>query len=117
MSYSTRYTLTVQLLIGSQVAVLVDPAPLFALVDKIRDSYEDASFVLTDRGTPNDSGVWRSWEDDLRVASESNHNILFTLHGEGEDAGDIWNAYFLNGKMQHEKATLTIAPFDPEKLT
>jgi hypothetical protein len=38
------------------------------------------------------------------------------LSGEGEESGDIWKMYALNGKYQMEKAVITIGAFDVNKL-
>lgn len=43
-------------------------------------------------------------------------NILFTLHGEGEENDDLWRKYYLNGKIQVEYAQITYGEFDKEKL-
>ena len=42
-------------------------------------------------------------------------NVLFKLHGEGDEQSDIWDAYFLDGKSQVHKAKITIDPCDSEK--
>lgn len=77
----------------------------------------EMSYVLTPEGESNDSGKWYEHEADMRKMSEEIKQVLFTLHGEGEESGDIWTAYFLNGKMQKEKAQIQIAGFDKKKLT
>lgn len=59
---------------------------------------------------------WYDWEDDMRRTSARFPNILFTLHGEGEETGDLWRAYFLNGKRQKCKAELVYPPFNREEL-
>jgi len=42
--------------------------------------------------------------------------VLLTLNGEGEESGDIWVKYYLNGKMQYEHSKIVLGPFDPSKL-
>lgn len=44
-------------------------------------------------------------------------DTYFLLYGVGEEQGDVWKAYFYNGKVQIIKATLTFKdeqfhPFD-----
>ena len=67
-------------------------------------------------GSMSESCKWYDHEDSMRAISEAFHNVLFTLHGEGEEAGDIWDKYFLNGKMQACKAKVVIEPFDEKQL-
>lgn len=73
-------------------------------------------FAVEPDGSQADRQKWYEHEADLREMSAAIPNVLFTLHGEGEEAGDIWDAYFLNGKGQKEKAVLTIGSFDERKL-
>jgi hypothetical protein len=54
-------------------------------------------------------------EDMLRV-SKKYPNVIFSLYGNGEENGDMWVEYFMNGKVQTERAVITYADFDPEKL-
>lgn len=61
-------------------------------------------------------GRWYEHEKDMREISSRYPHIFFTLTGEGEESGDLWKKYFLNGKCQVAKAAIVIAPFDPEKL-
>jgi len=64
-------------------------------------------------GEPN---KWYEWEEDMRKFSLKYPDVLFTLDGEGEENGDIWTAYFRNGKCQIERAVIQVMPFDPIKL-
>jgi hypothetical protein len=59
---------------------------------------------------------WYTWEADMRKISKQFPNTIFLIEGEGEDSGDIWKAYFLNGKMQKAEAKITFEPFDEQKL-
>lgn len=72
------------------------------LSDVIYDSYESS---------------WTDHERDMKGLSYEIYDVVFCLHGEGEDRSDVWDKYFLNGKMQRCYATMTIPEFDEEKLT
>jgi hypothetical protein len=85
------------------------------MAKKIKAS-EEMSYYLCEDGSGNNSGKWYSCDHDMIAVSLEIPNVLFTLHGEGEESGDIWDAYFLNGKMQKEKARIVIDPFDAKKL-
>jgi len=61
-------------------------------------------------------GRWYSWEDDIKKVSLQNPGVLFTLHGEGEGEGDLWDAYIMDGKIQICPAQIIYAPFDKELL-
>ena len=46
---------------------------------------------------------WYDYKDDMRILSLAFPNTYFLLYGEG----DVWKAYFCNGKVQIIKAALT----------
>jgi len=64
----------------------------------------------------NESCKWYDHEINMRSISKDYPDTIFILEGEGEEAGDIWIKYFLNGKMQVAKAKITFEEFDPKKL-
>lgn len=55
---------------------------------------------------------WYKSSDDMKTMSSQFKDILFELRGEGEEAGDIWKAYYLNGKEQMCKARVMFDKFD-----
>lgn len=59
---------------------------------------------------------WYDHEKDIMWLSKKFPNVLFTLHGKGDESGDVWAKYFVNGEIQREKAELRIGQFDPTKL-
>lgn len=77
---------------------------------------EEATYCLMPDGSPAESGKWYEHETDMRVFSKEIPEVLFTLHGEGDENGDIWKKYFLNGKCQVAKAVIQFLPFDKSKL-
>lgn len=52
----------------------------------------------------------------MKQLSKEFPNVLFKLHGEGEDKYDIWDKYFMDGKMQSCYAEIICPPFDRSKL-
>lgn len=59
---------------------------------------------------------WYDWESDMSLLSKRFPDVLFCLHGDGEDSDDKWDAYFLNGMRQLCPAVITYDSFDPTKL-
>lgn len=59
---------------------------------------------------------WYSCRQDMREVSLLFPDTVLVVSGEGEESGDIWKAYYKNGKEQMEKARIVIADFDESKL-
>lgn len=77
------------------------------------DAAANLSYALDEDG---DSCKWYNHEDDMLRLSREFPDILFELHGEGEEAGDLWRKYFKNGKVQRCPAIITYDAFDESKL-
>lgn len=103
MGYNTRYDLTI---------VKGDNS----LIGELREFCEDAAYALDENGAPEESCKWYRCKDDMKRFSLLHPEALFKLHGDGEEAGDIWEAYFQNGKMQMCKAKITFDEFSQELL-
>ncbi len=99
---------------AAPVPVTSDPAK--AIYDLVR-SNKEAAYCLCEDGEPNESGKWYDHERDLRAHSKKYPDLLFTLSGEGEEAGDVWKKYFVNGRTQVAQAEIRIEDFDPRKLS
>lgn len=72
--------------------------------------------AVDENGYTRDSLKWYEWPNDMKRVSELLPDLLFTLHGEGEETGDMWNAYFLGGKVHYAPAEVFFPPFDPNEL-
>lgn len=95
----------------------VGKIPLDDIVAAYIANNESMEYAMDSGGDSKDACKWYDHEDDMRKMSSSIQHVLFCLHGEGEESGDIWDAYFLNGKAQKHKAEIRIAPMDPKAWT
>lgn len=96
MGYQTGYTLTSDPEIFHEI-----------LVDQL-NTITDYDFEVY---CNNDLGLdakWYKHEEDMKELTQLYPEVLFTLHGEGEDDEDKWYKYFKNGKMQECYATISI---------
>lgn len=59
---------------------------------------------------------WYDHDVGMLEISREFPDILFKLHGEGEENVDLWRTYYLNGKLQHAPARITYDDFSPELL-
>jgi hypothetical protein len=59
---------------------------------------------------------WYEHTEDMLRVSMKYPNVIFSLYCNGEEDGDMWVEYFMNGKVQTERAVITYADFDPKKL-
>ena len=55
-------------------------------------------------------------DDDMLEVSREFPQVLFSLHGEGDSTGDIWESHYLGGKTYTQPAIITIPPFNPALL-
>lgn len=86
---------------------------------KLQEAIEDL-FLWEGSGSPEDGWCfydkWYDHDEDMLAISEQFPDLLFELHGEGENAEDLWNAYYLNGRVQHAPAQIYYEPFSISKL-
>ena len=87
----------------------------------IGQTEEDHEENLTDKyndGYPlcDELNKWYNWEKNMKEYSLQYPDLVFKLEGYGEEIGDIWIAYFSNGKVQHCPAIITFDEFDEKKL-
>ena len=83
------------------------------IIGELRNKSEQAKYCLDEDGNCAELGRW-NFEPDLRQLSLEYPNILFSLHGDGDDVEDLWWAYFKNGKMQ--MCLCDYPPYDESKL-
>ena len=59
---------------------------------------------------------WYDESEDMTKYSLLYPTTIFVISGEGEENGDLWEAYFLNGKMQMCKAKIEYDTFDEAQM-
>lgn len=59
---------------------------------------------------------WYEHDEHMRRISKKYPETIFILEGEGEESGDIWKKYYLNGKCQVARPQVIIPEFDETKL-
>ena len=93
MGYYTRYDLT-------------------DLSDEVVEKVNEVSGYNFDNDYISDDCELYNWNEDMKEVSKLFPDQLLAISGEGEESGDIWKAYFKNGKSQICTATLTFENFD-----
>lgn len=73
---------------------------------EINPNYFSNGYCLQDQ-IDNEAMRWYDYAEDMTTLSKKFPEYLFVLSGDGEDQGDIWFAYFLNGKSQLAMAEIT----------
>ena len=106
MGYYTGYSLDLRGNVENHDEIIAD----------LRNSNENADWAIDENGEQQESCKWYEHEVELKAFSKKYPEVIFCLHGTGEEPGDVWDKYFLNGKWQYCKAKIVIPPFDPTKL-
>lgn len=80
--------------------------------------YEQEITDSTDYSSLFDESIkWYDCEKDMKAYSKKHPNVVFCIDGKGEESGDIWRAYFKNGKTFRTKAVLVFEEFSIRKLS
>ena len=129
MGYYTDFTLSIVVDTNAALGLETNKDQESAIVQAIlRMEPEGCSylhaFVSSDEPIPTllldepQRMKWYTYKDDMRKLSSMCGDILFKLHGKGEEEGDKWVTYFMNGRMQHCPAVITeeYGDFDSEKM-
>ena len=101
---------------GVAVDANVDIDRVEKFIEHCKAENDEVLYGINADGSEAESCKWYKHEHDMRELSSKFPSILFTLHGEGEEPGDIWNKYFLGGQMQVAKGVITFEKLDPAKL-
>lgn len=98
-----------------QCGIAVGHKGIADIVAKYIESKGD-EFGISQDGSSSDGCKWYEHETDMLTMSNEIPDVVFKLLGEGEESGDIWVKYFLNGQYQVCKAAVVIPPFDRTKF-
>ena len=110
MGYYTQHTL--------QVRKMKNGKPVGKEMDSERHEKAIESYSEYPQGYLwGDVQKWYDCDRDMKHYSAKHPNTLFIVTGHGEEEGDIWKAYYHNGKMQYEKAKISFSRFNSSKLT
>lgn len=103
---------------GTQLTAKINEKPIDDLIARFRKESDDASYLLNDDGSSEESGNGYSIESDLVRFSKQYPLALFRLDGEyemglGENPS---RAFIQDGKIQRCQSTLTFEEYDPSKM-
>lgn len=82
------------------------------IIKQFRKAYPDTKYYIKKNGEYKESGSWYEAIEQLVDFSNGHPDQLFVLSCEGEEAGDLWRAYVMNGIAQRVDAIITYPPFD-----
>jgi hypothetical protein len=118
MGYHTQFRVELRPLTDQELDGHTSLLPLQApRADYIEALHAALGEEIFDRdGWSSSELKWYQWEEDMIAASAKLPGVLITLTGLGEDGGDIWKAYFLDGMAQSERPLLVFPVFDRTKL-
>jgi hypothetical protein len=74
------------------------------------DDNDDCNYLFSD------SCKWYDCEEDMIKHSLEYPDLIFEIHGEGEESKDFWKIYVHNGKIQHSPVTIKYDEFNFNKL-
>jgi hypothetical protein len=88
-----------------------------AIIADFRESNKDAHTALDVNGNTYNEISWWSSEDDLKIFSKKYPKVLFTLSGNGSDAGgDYWKLYVKNGKSFKAIGEITYPKYNAKMM-
>lgn len=111
MGYYTYYTGKVLTDKTKEEAIANAIAKLDAFNDGENRQYKTIAEVID-----FDSIKWYTCFSDMDEISKMFPDEIIMIHGEGEDKGDLWKAYFKNGKHVVHYAKIVYDEFDEKEL-
>jgi hypothetical protein len=109
MGYMTNYTLFYRYSDDAEPDYYLHEEVLVTFLDTVTGYHWDRNFQLFD-------AKWYDHHDHMLKISTDYPDLIFTLKGEGEEAGDLWKKYYKNGKYQEARAQIVYEEYDESKL-
>jgi len=117
MGYYTDYSLAVYGISVSGDTVTTSSVPTIVRNDLVAEIDKMGVFSQSDVEYGwYANAKWYDYADDMKYLSSKFPEVLFELHGAGEDQEDMWYAYFHDGREQHCPAVITYDDFCLSKL-
>lgn len=108
MGYYTQYKLRI-------LEAEANSYPPNLIKDFIEKSKYGADAALTENGSTHEECKWYEHEEEMIDLSKQYPNLVFELHGKGED-GEQWKKYFKDGKIQIAHGEIRFELYNPSKL-
>lgn len=86
------------------------------IIEEFVKTYEYAGYALNKKGETSEPCSWYDYDTELAQFSKKYPGWLFILSGKGEEAGDLWKNYYVDGKVQKAVAKIVFDDFDEKKL-
>jgi hypothetical protein len=86
------------------------------IVKALREFAPDVEDFLDEDGSTNDEDSWPGMDEEMREFSKQWPDVVFYIHGEGEEDPDLWDAYYKNGQAQYCPAVITYPDYCESEL-
>ena len=104
MSYYTGYSLAIK---GKKITKELADNIIMSLKNRgvVNYALSEDYYISKDEKSMeldgNDIVKWYEHTHDMESISMLFPELIFCLHGEGEENGDLWNEYYHNGKSEY----------------
>lgn len=85
-------------------------------LDSIAQDLSEISTYEWDADLELYEAKWYDHHKDMIALSKKHPNTLFCLEGDGEENGDLWKAYYKDGKSQRCSVIIMYESFDESKM-
>lgn len=119
MGYCTDYTLSVFSAVKDSSGKMGMSDQIPGIIEQQIDDEIDKMNIFSDGNIKDSYCVYTTWydhEEDMRLLSAKFPDMVFWLSGQGENAEDLWQKFFVGGQMQECYAKIIYDDFDASKL-